>query len=168
MKKSLLITSSLFILMSLIAGGCRQVPKGTDFNFIFKYGVGARNTLDTFKGTYSKDMVIGFPAQKNLTLSEEEMAQIYQKMVEIEFFNYPNEFKVAVAPDGITGMVTPYSSYYFKVQYESGIKELKWDDEITNPNEKATQLRELVTLIRNIIESKDEYKKLPQPKGGYL
>ena len=65
-------------------------------------------------------------------------------------------------------MVTPYSGYYFEVAYDSKIKQLWWDDEITNENIKADKLRELSQLIRDIIESKDEYKQLPPAKGGYL
>ena len=61
-------------------------------------------------------------------------------------------------------MVTPYSSYYFKVEYNSQIKELWWEDKITNKDEKADRLRELIKLIRDIVESKEEYKKLPAAK----
>ena len=34
-----------------------QIQKPDDFNFIFMYGVGGKNEIDTFKGTYTKDMV---------------------------------------------------------------------------------------------------------------
>jgi len=87
--------------------------------------------------------------------------------MEIDFFNYPDEFKVNVTGD-IIGMVTPFSRYYFKVEYASGIKELEWEDEITNPDVKADKLRELINLIKSIIVSKAEYQALPEPSGGYL
>ncbi len=140
----------------------------SDFNFIFKYGVHARNELDTFRGSYAKDMVLGLPARTQLCLSGGEMDRIYQKMVEIDFFNYPDEFSVSIAPGEPIGMVTPHARYYFKVEYHSRIKELSWDDEITNPDEKAEKLRELISLIRDIVESREEYKKLPEPTSGYL
>ena len=140
----------------------------SDFNLIFRYGVDAKNILDTFQGTYSKDMVRDPNIMIYLSLSEEEMDQIYDKMLEIDFFNYPDEFSVSVSPSGITGLVTPYDTYYFKVEYNSQIKELRWKDKIMNPDERADKLRELIKLIINIIESKEEYKKLPEPTSGYL
>jgi hypothetical protein len=169
MKKALVLIACLILSsMFLSATGCeKQSSKESEFNFIFKYGVGARNVLDTFNDTFTKDMVLAPSISIDLALNAAEMESIYQKMVEINFFNYPEEFKVT--PEGdLIGTVTPYSSYYFKVEYKSGIKELKWEDEITNPNEQADKLRELINLIKNIIESREEYKELPEPSGGYL
>jgi hypothetical protein len=176
MKKALLILviSSLFLVVTgcgstaTAKGGIGNTPAKSDFNFIFKYGVGAKNILDTYAGTYTKDMVIDPAITIELTLSEEEMDSIYQKMAEIDFFNYPDEFKVTVPPGELTGMVTPFSRYYFTVEKDSQIKDLSWADEITNPNVKADKLRELINLIKSIIESKEEYKKLPEPSSGYL
>jgi hypothetical protein len=113
-------------------------------------------------------MVMDPPITVELSLSKGEMDRIYQKMVEIDFFDYPDKFSVSVPPDEPIGMVTPYASYYFKVEYDSQIKELRWEDEITNPDEKADRLRELIMFIRDIVESKEEYKKLPEPTSGYI
>ena len=179
MKKTLilivcLISSSLFLSLT----GCDNIPtvKGaaddtlqkSDFNFIFKYGVTGRNTLDTFQGTFTKDMVMDAPVTIELTLSGEEMDSIYQKMVEIDFFNYPDKFSVSVPAGELKTEVTPYSTYFFRVTYGSQTKELLWHDKITNPDEKAGKLRELINFIRNIIESREEYKQLPEASGGYL
>jgi hypothetical protein len=179
MKKVLLlivclISSSLFLYLT----GCDNInpangsadnnPQESDFNFIFKYGVTAKNELDTFKGKFTKDMITDLSITIELSLSEVEKESIYQKMVEIDFFSYPGRFKVNVPPGELTGMVTPYSTYYFKVEYNSQVKELWWGDEITNPDQKAEKLRELIMLIRNIVESKEEYKQLPEPRSGYL
>jgi len=167
----------VFISLALAGflAGCNQTekqqpsdaPDGTGFNLVFKYGVGARNELDTFNGTFTKDMIIDPPVTVNLTLSKEELDTIYQKMKEIDFFAYPDRFSVSVHSGESTGMITPYSSYYFKVAYDSGLKELWWEDKITNKDEKAEKLRELIEFIKNIVEAKKEYKELPPPRGGY-
>jgi hypothetical protein len=174
MKRALLtlIISSLLLVIT----GCGVVKaqevnsnnlQKSNYNFVFKYGVTARNTLDTSQGTFTKDMVSAPGVTIDLVLTADEMDSIYKKMMEIDFFNYPDEFKVT--PEGdLVGMVTPYSTYYFKVDYGSGIKELIWEDEITNSNEQADKLRELINLIKNIIESKAEYQALPEPSGGYM
>ena len=140
----------------------------SDFNLIFKYGVGAKNVLNTFQGTYTRDMVVGPPIPVRLCLSEKELDNIYQKMVEIDFFGYPDKFHVLVLHGGVAGRVTPYSTYYFKVKYNnSEIKELVWADNIISEDERADNLRELIKFIIEIIESKPGYKRLPEPRGGY-
>jgi hypothetical protein len=143
-------------------------PGESNFNLIFRYGIMAGNTLNTFEGTYTKDMVRDPSITVPLALTEEETDRIYHKMVEIDFFNYPDNFSVSVPPGQPVGMRTPYSSYYFKVEYKSRIKELWWEDEIVNADEKANRLRELIRLIRDIIKSKEEYKELPEPRSAYL
>lgn len=139
----------------------------SNFNFVFKYGVessniGPRNILDTFKQTYTKDMVTDPPITTNLTLSLNELKQIYQKMLDIGFFQYPNNF----VGSGVS--VIPHESYYLKVKYGSSIKELSWDYKIPPRDEQLERLYSLSKFIIGIIEAKPEYKSLPEPKGAYL
>lgn len=166
-----LFTSAVLALAIVLLGaaGCdSKSPPEADFNLVFKYGFGAKNTLDTFKGTFSKDMVTDPPVTVPLSLSEEEMDRIRQKMIAIDFISYPENFSVSVPPGEPTRIVTPHQSDYFKVEYNGQVKELWWQDDITNKDEKADSLRELIKLIREIIEAKEEYKKLPAPTSGYL
>ena len=169
MNKSWLTIAGLALVVAVTGlTGCTSRPaEVSNFNLIFKYGVTARNALNTFEGTYTKDMIMDPSITVELSLTEEELDKIYQKMLDVDFFNYPDEFSVSVSPLGLTKMVTPYSSYYFKVEYDSTVKELSWDDEIVKRDEKADRLRELIRLIRDIIESKEEYKQLPEASGGY-
>jgi hypothetical protein len=139
----------------------------SDFNTIFKYGVGARNVLDTYAGTYTKDLVLDPPVTTELSLTHDEKNRIYQKMVDINFFEYPDTFSIAVDNEE-AGFFTPFSTYYFKVEYNKTTKELVWEDKVFAEDEQADKLRELINLIREIVESKEAYKKLPPPTGGYL
>ncbi|TFB08835.1 hypothetical protein E3V08_02295 [Candidatus Atribacteria bacterium MT.SAG.1] len=143
-------------------------PSESNFNLIFKYGVGAGNELNTFKGIYTKGMVTDSPITVNLSLSKDDLNKIYQKIIKINFFNYPDKFSVSILFGETVGEVTPHSSYYFKIKYNSKVKELWWEDNIVNKDEKTEKLRGLVRLIIDIIESKEEYKKLPPPRGGNL
>lgn len=167
MKKALLIILSG---MFLFIAGCAEVTttREGDFNFILRYGVNAKNEIDTFHDKVTKDMIMAPSITINLPLTEKEMDDIYQKMVEIDFFNYPDEFKVSMPQGQPVRLATPYSSYYFKVEKGSTVKELKWEDEIMNADNKADRLRELISFIRDIIESKPEYKVLPTASGGYM
>ena len=169
MKRRQIIIVLVLVAALLGTAGCSAPPPSpSNFNLIFKYGVGARNELNTFDGTYTKDMIMDPPITVNLSLSREELDRIYHKMIEINFFGYPDEFSVSIPPGQSVGMVTPYCSYYFRVEYNSKVKELWWEDNIINQDEKAEKLRELIKLIKDIIESKEEYKKLPSPSSGYL
>jgi hypothetical protein len=141
-------------------------PEKYDFNIFFLDGyVGI---LNTFQGTFTKNLIMDPSITVYLSLSEEDRDRIYQKMIEIDFFSYPNPFFINVPPGEPRGQATPCPAYYFKVEYQSQIKELWWSDCITNPNEKADKLRELIKLIREIYQSKEEYKKLPEPRGGFI
>jgi hypothetical protein len=183
MKKGWLITIALVILLAGATGCGKYIPEASttpagglntptlaqsNFNFIFKYGVTGRTTLDTYQGTYTKDMVMDPDITIELTLSQEEMDSIYQKMVEIDFFKYPDEFSVSVPEGERKAEVTPYSTYFFQVTYGEKTKELLWHDKIMNPDEKADKLKGLINIIINIIESKEEYKALPKANGGYI
>ena len=166
MKKLLLIIFSSVLL--ILAGCIGDDTQEGEFNFLFRYGVTGGNILDTFQDMYIKDMISEPPIVIGFSLTPEEMDSIYQKMVEIDFFSYPDEFEVTVPEGELVQLVTPYSYYYFKVQYNGRTKELTWEDKISNPDEKADKLKELINLIINIVESKEEYKNLPQPSSGYL
>ena len=170
MRKGWLIVVSLALVLALLGTmGCSaSTHRESNFNLIFRYGVMSRNELNTFEGTYTKDMIMDPSITVNLPLSQEELDRIYQKMVEIDFFSYPDVFSVSVTPPELIGIVIPHLSYYFKVEYDSKIKELWWEDEITNEDEKAEKLRELIRLIKAIVESKEECEKLQPPTGGYL
>jgi len=167
-KRQSIIVLVLVAALSGTVGCSAPPPHPSNFNMIFKYGVGAGNELNTFEGTYTKDMIMDPPITVDISLSKEELDTIYQKMIEINFFGYPDQFSVFVPPGESVGMLTPYCSYYFKVEYDSKVKELSWEDNIINEDKKAEKLRELIKLIRDIIESKEEYKQLPPPRGGYI
>jgi hypothetical protein len=140
----------------------------SEFNLIFRYGVGAKNELNTFNGTFTKDMVNKPSSTINMYLSEKELERIRQKMVEIDFFNYQDVFSISVPSGESTITVTPHSSYYFRVKLNSEVKELQWDDDIVNRNDDADKLRELIKIIRDIITSREEYKQLPEPASGFM
>jgi hypothetical protein len=57
------------------------------FNLVFRYGVGAKNELNTFKQTFKKDMVNKRSITIKMKLSDEELARIHQKLNEVDLFN---------------------------------------------------------------------------------
>jgi hypothetical protein len=137
-----------------------------DFNLKFSYGVNARNILNTFQNTYTKDLIVDGVITIPFTLSNNDFKQILDKMNEIKIFEYPDTFVVPTWDTTTT--IIPFSTYKFEVSYNSSIKYLYWSDNIINANNNATKLRELIKLLTRIIQSKPEYLQLPPAKGGYL
>ncbi len=130
-----------------------------DFNFIFRYGIGAKNELNTFDQIYTKDMIIGPSITVGMTLSNDELKGIYKKINDLKLFNE------SVRPIEENVSISPCSSFYLKIRVNSEQKELSWDDCYGRVSDKFHQF---IDYIIQIIESKEEYKKLPEPKGGYL
>lgn len=143
-------------------------PRPENFNLIFKYGPMAKDVLNSFNGTYTRDMVLDPPVTINMTLTEDDLDRIFQKMIEINFFDYPENF--VVPPEDIIGGVTPFDKYRFFVEYCGIIKNVTWNagDLYHKRFRDAVHLKELCDLIIEIIESKPEYKNLPKPRGGYV
>ena len=170
MKKVKFISAILIIILiipGVMACGNR-IPRDPSFNFDLKYGVSAKNEIDTFHDKFTKDMVNDPSITINLRLSKTEMDSIYQKMLEIDFFSYPDTFTVTTAPGDAVQVVTPFNTYQFTVEKDSKTKILNWSGEIQNPDDKAAKLRELIFLIKRIIEAKEEYKELPDAGSAYL
>jgi hypothetical protein len=168
------IAFSLVLGLLLLRTSISTSSLGSDFDVVFKYGVKGpnpepRKALDTLRDTFTRDMVVDPPVTIRLRLTKDDLEAIRGKMDEIGFYDYPRGFRVNVSPGEVVGVVTPFSSYHVKV-YSRGalIKELYWDDEIFNKDERADALRDLFSLIIELIESKPEVKRMPQPRAGYF
>jgi hypothetical protein len=128
-------------------------------NIVFKFGTGARNELNTFNGTFTKDLIMDGTITTRLILSQEELGQIQKRLSDIGFFKYPETFPSK-------GAVTPRSDYYIKVQNGSTIKEVTWyGDSLLDPRSK--DLQQLSSFLSDMIMKKIEYKLLPPANGEY-
>jgi hypothetical protein len=131
-------------------------------NIVFRWGVGAKNELNTFEGTFTKDLVVDGTKTTRLSLSQEELSQIRQKMVDIGFFDYPENF-----PPKPGYGVDPRMDYYLKVQIGSTVKEVSWNAESMIDSSIQDNLGQLYTYLVSIIVQKPEYKMLPPANGAY-
>lgn len=137
-----------------------SIPK--DFNFVFNYGINAKNQLDTIKGQYTKDMVKDPSITTDFKLSDEKMNTIYSEMKKINILSYPGNFK----PKS-NALQTPFDTYLIKIIADGRENNISWKDENVSDAKDAVQLRELFKKIQEIIINKDEFKKLPKPKSAY-
>jgi len=160
----------VFATFLALLGGCgsNQMPieKPKDFAFVLKYGIGAKNVLDTKDGTFTKDLIIAGAKNAPLKLSDEELTTIYNEMQKIKIMNYPEYFKPDRLP--IQRWVTPHPTYELTIEYNGKEKRIFWDDESLSEESESNKLRNVINLVKTIIENKEEYKKFPEPQGGYM
>jgi hypothetical protein len=157
----ILIAISLFIM--IISGCTTSVPTPTrdiNFNFVFRDSI---NAIDTFQNTISTYGVKP-PVTIKLYFTQEEMDIIHQKMMDINFFEYPTNFNDRLSPEigRQLSIMIPSIKYYFRVQDGSIIKEVTWTLD-AGKDKKADDFESLKQLIDQIVSSKEEYKKLPRP-----
>lgn len=104
-----------------LTGGRFELPEAMpeDFALMFKYGVGAKNTLDTFVGTFVKDMIFDPSVQTKLALTPEELGELYRRMPEIDMASYPRTYYPK--DPGTTRRITPFTSYCFRIRAKGRI-----------------------------------------------
>jgi hypothetical protein len=167
MDKRPLLILMLLIICSFGISIIGQARDKTDI--VFTYGVKANkvnpeNKLDTINDLFTKDMVRDQSITFEMKLSPNEMKQITDKMMEIDFYSYPSLYY----PESSIGSVTPYTTYDLKV-YEDGklIKQVRMDTDAVSDDEATSNLLSLFHLIMDIIESTDEWQNSPEPTSGY-
>lgn len=165
----LLIVAALMVCQSQAQDSSRPA----DFNLIFRYGVDARNILNTFDSTFTRDMIVDSSFVIKLVLTSQELDTIYDLFKMIDFYCYPDTFEPLQATTNAKGErvvldVSPHPTYVFTIQSGGKIKNLWWDKWTESQSDEAKRLREVIMHIRRTIESKPEYKRLPKPKGHYM
>ena len=83
-------------------------------------------------------------------------------MIEIDFFNYPEEFPLRPNYNP-----NHCEWFYIKAEYNSTLKEISWNDYSLTKNFGKKDLIELIALIHEILETKEEYNNLPKPRASY-
>lgn len=172
--KSKIIITAFHIIMSLVAcvPAVEILPRADNFAFVFEdtpCGATPMNVLDSASKILihtpigdSTSITISF------SLTNDELESIYQKAMSIGFFDYPSEF---VIPDEqVIGYYSPASTYKLSMTNGEMSNSVTWhDDTMTKPSYiEANQLRELMNLIEEIIQSHPEIKRLPEPKAGCI
>jgi hypothetical protein len=135
-----------------------------DFGFRFENLSCYNDILDTFEGTFTTD--VGYPVPAPVTvpmhLTDEQMTAVYEKMVEIGFWDYPANFAVPLDPLGQAVYQFPQSHYRLTVR-NGGVEQwVDWLIEYVEPtNEVAEQLKSLFIMISEAIRSSPEYQQVP-------
>jgi hypothetical protein len=165
------------LLVAFVLASCTQIakvvptktaiPMADNFFFVFlDYSCGSVpvNILDT-----KSDTLVHTPLDETVSstismrLTDDELVSIYDKAISIGFFDYPSKF--VIPDDQVLGYQAPASSYQLNMTNGEMTNSVSWtDDTMTKPTyTKADELRELIQLIEEIIQSHPEYEQLPEP-----
>ena len=162
-----------FILLGLtvifVLSGCGQqeqedmpteVPE--DFQFHIKYGVMARNEINTFTNTVVKDLISAGTAElTDFHFTEAERQQIWSKVRDINL----EQEKDLLANSHCR--MEPHTSYDLTFQYEGVVKQFSFTNERCELTRDAAEFVELVSFIHEIVEENPAYQQLPEAVGGY-
>ena len=167
MKRKIALILIPVLLLLIAAFYVLRVPNSkypeTNFAFRFEFGSCDNDVLDTFAGTFTKDMIVEPAITIPLELSEEQMVAIYQKMEQIDFFDYPAVFTIP-KPEG---MQSPAMQYYIEVRNGNVTKTVRWDGEYFSKSDRqANNLEDLFYMIMKMIWEHPDYLQLPELKAG--
>jgi len=167
--KTIVIVLLIILIFAACAPTATIAPRKSDVALVFKYeaecGLLPVNVLDTASNTLVYTPLGDTTSITiSLRLTDDELESIYQKAIEIGFFDYPSKF--VVPDDQVLGYRTPASSFELSIADGTVQNSVSWtDDIITKPDyPKADQLRELMKLINKTIQSHPEVQQLPGPK----
>ena len=168
--KTVLVGWLITTLVVACAPVATAAPRADNFSFVFQYtpcGSVPVNVLDTSSGT-----LIHTPLDETtsitlpLRLTDNELESIYQKATSIDFFAYPSDF--VIPNDQVIGNHSPKPSYQLSITNGKTTHSVTWKDDVITKSsyKKASQLRELLNLINETIQSHPEMQQLPTPKAG--
>lgn len=139
------------------------IPEQFNFSVSFGYGTVNKNEINTFNNTVTKDLVTKGTATANLTLTDEEMADIYDRVREIDVLR---ELDLDNSDSNCSS--TPVNEDHWEIQVDGVERTFDWSSEQCELTDDANnKLKELRNYIFDIVKDKKEYKELPEAAGGY-
>ena len=104
-----------------------------------------------------------------LRLTSAQLSEIYQEMVEIDLWDYPEVFSIPIPENETVVFITPAMEYRISLRNGESTKTISWIDEITEPTTlEAEKLRALFSKIIVLIHNNSEYQRLPEPEAMCL
>lgn len=136
-----------------------------DFGFIAGFSVHGKDVLDTFAGTFQKDMGLppGTTAHTSLSLTPAQLEEVYAELVALDILSYPTDY----APKAELWASTS-EFYYLRFRVDGVEKEVRWEEGTLSEEPRAVALRAWFDKLRDLVYQTPEYKALPPIRGGYV
>jgi hypothetical protein len=157
----------IFAVSLLVTSSYAQSPNSKrehDPQFIqIFFHFGKFDELDTFHGTYQKDIVPGI-AKTTMWLTTREQEIILTKLERLRFFSLPDT--VIHLPQN--QRISPnLGQQVLRIKYKDMERIITWDFGVGTGQKVMYFIKGIEELLYDIIVSKPEYIALPPAKGGY-
>lgn len=170
MKRRLcLLLCGLFLLTGC---GGRSMPEGVPEDFAVYYADWIveehPDIFDIYEGYIQKDLIMDGAARTEYTPSDEVITAIYDKVVELELYNMPENMRaeekliqpmcyieIRFTADGKTHEILADSSLFHG-----------YNEDIEPKN--AEKVQEFCLFMQELMMNTEEYKSLPESRGGYM
>ena len=143
------------------------VSRPADFAFKVSVQTCVTDTYDSATGTYSQDMGPDkAPATVQIPLTENELNTIYAAAAAIHFTDYPAKY---VATNTGKMPLQVFIQYTLTIVDSGNSHSVTWAQGITaDQTQQSLNLDGLYRAIMNVIQSKPEYKTLPDRGFGCM
>lgn len=151
-------------------GGC-PMPEGVPEDFAIYYADWIveehPDIFDTYEGYIRKDLIMDGTAETEYTPSDEVITAIYDKIVELELWDMPENMRAE------SKVIQPMTYMEIRFTADGKTYEILADTTVfhgMNRNiepEDADKVREFCLFMQKLMMETDEYKSLPESRGGY-
>ena len=125
---------------------------------------GFLDELNTFRGTFTKDLVVDGSITVTFWLSKADQEAILSKAEQLSFFGLPDRIPslsgVAILPDP--------SPDRLRIRSADQDKTVEWSYPIDRDNLNANAVQELSEFIMGLVRESPVYKALPDARGARL
>ena len=133
-----------------------------DFDFSVAYGVEGKQQVDTFTDTVVKDLVIDGIVEAEIPLTDEEMVDVYNRMVALDImgkldFEAKENAQCESEPEFLTEWHVQMNGEMKTIHYTFFCKDTK----------DSLQITQLQDYVHSIVTGKEAYKQLPESNGYY-
>jgi len=148
----------------------KERSRSANFSFIYRDTPCGSIPVDIFNS--SKNTLIHTPLAEtesitiSLQLTDDELDAIYQKAIETDFFNLTAELSAPYNMIHITS--APTGTYALSITNGEMVNSVFWKSDIITDLlfKEANQFLKLMSFIREIIVSHEEYQQLPEQITG--
>ena len=164
------VISIIFVLILCICACSGKNEKNADnFNFKLNFGVaGGKNCIDTYNGTFTKDLIDNGTETIEFTIPNDKMQEIYKAFLEYNIFALPND---------VSGKPIMRPEYTFIFSYTWGDEtrtivcdeadlNVIWAEDNRIPDTHKRMVK-FAYIIVEYIYGTEEYQKMPLSEGGY-
>ncbi|MFA9555962.1 hypothetical protein ACERII_01455 [Evansella sp. AB-rgal1] len=136
-----------------------QMPE--DFNFSLIYGTYGKQKIDTFHDLVVKDLVEDGTVEVTLQLTDQEMNDIYKKMLELNIMSEELDLNEENECES-----DPPSISVWEIEMNTNKKTINYGT-YCDYHQDVLNLMKLEDYIHEIVSNKEKYKSLPDSNGYY-